>query len=88
MTVKLIDDDYLGDGVYASFDGYHIALDLRGQGSEMKIALEPQVFAALLRYKTRVDDAIKELQKERKEKPNANDEKTQSDPCSASSSCT
>ncbi len=48
-------DVYLGDGVYASFDGYHIWLDLRGQDNSTRIALEPRVFEALLRYKTRMD---------------------------------
>ena len=24
-------DDYIGDGVYVSWDGYHVVLDLRGQ---------------------------------------------------------
>lgn len=52
MSVKL-EDDYLGDGVYASHDGYHIILDLRGQDSFTRIALEPQVLAALHRYEER-----------------------------------
>lgn len=51
-------DDYLGDGVYASHDGYHIVLDLRGQDDYTKIALEPTVFDALVWYKERVDAEI------------------------------
>lgn len=45
-------DQYLGDGVYASFDGYHIWLDLRAQDPErfIKIALEPQVLEQLNRF--------------------------------------
>lgn len=43
-------DTYLGDGVYASFDGYHIWLDLRGQDSTTRIALEPAVMEALILY--------------------------------------
>lgn len=43
-------DEYLGDGVYASFDGYHIILDLRGQDDFTRIALEPAVLTALNRY--------------------------------------
>lgn len=43
-------EEYLGDGVYASFDGYHIVLDLRGQDSTTRIALEPAVLKALNRY--------------------------------------
>lgn len=44
--------DYLGDGVYVSFDGYHIWI---GLGSSMKqIALEPAVFDALVNYRKRI----------------------------------
>ena len=40
-------ESYLGDGVYASFDGFGIKLDLRGQDSTTNIYLEPQVLQAL-----------------------------------------
>lgn len=53
-------DEYLGDGVYASFDGYHIILDLRGQDNTTRIALEPPVMAALVKYR---DDAMKKVEK-------------------------
>lgn len=43
---------YLGDAVYASFDGYHIWLRT-GDGNDQRIALEPSVYDALLKY---VDD--------------------------------
>lgn len=52
MSIKL-EDDYLGDGVYASHDGYHIILDLRGQDGFTRIALDPKVLAALNRYSDR-----------------------------------
>ncbi len=42
---------HLGDGVYASCDGYHIILDLRAQDSTTRIALEPPVFDKLVRYR-------------------------------------
>ncbi len=45
-----IPDDYLGDGVYASFDGVFIVLDLRAQDSTTRIALEPGVMEALIHY--------------------------------------
>ena len=48
--MKQIEDRYLGDGVYASFDGYHVVLDLRGQDSTTRIALEPNVLASLNAY--------------------------------------
>lgn len=40
---------YLGDAVYASFDGYHIWLKT-GDGNNQQIALEPAVYEALVRY--------------------------------------
>jgi hypothetical protein len=45
-----MEDRYLGDGVYASFDGFGITLDLRGQDSTTKIALDPEVLEALVGY--------------------------------------
>jgi hypothetical protein len=44
---------YLGDGVYAHFDGWHIWLGL--QAGQRGIALEPAVLAALIDY----DSAIR-----------------------------
>ncbi len=44
------DETYLGDGVYASFDGYQIWLDTRAQYPVNRIALEPSVYAALTNY--------------------------------------
>ncbi len=41
---------YLGDGVYASFDGYHVILDLRGQDNTTRIALDASVRWALKQY--------------------------------------
>ena len=45
--------EYLGDGVYASFDGHHIWLRTgahEGEHVTNTIALEPTVYAALVRY--------------------------------------
>lgn len=53
-----IPDDYLGDGVYASFDGYSIVLDLRGQDSTTQIALEPSVMNALQRFRERAYSGV------------------------------
>ena len=49
-----IDQDYLGDGVYVSFDGYYIVLDLRGQDNTTRIAMEPQVIKALDCFRKRI----------------------------------
>ena len=45
------EERYIGDGVYASSDGYHIIRDLRAQDNTTRIALEPPVFDALLKYR-------------------------------------
>ena len=44
MTDK---ETYLGDGLYASFDGYYIWVRTGGGG---RIALDPDVFSALVKY--------------------------------------
>lgn len=47
------DEQYLGDAVYASFDGYQIWLRT-GDGQNMRIALEPSVFDALEDYADKI----------------------------------
>lgn len=44
--------EYLGDGVYAHFDGYQIWLGL--SAGKKTIALEPDVLNALMAYVRRV----------------------------------
>ena len=61
---KLIEDRYLGDGVYASFDGYHILLDLRAQDSTTRIGLEPPVLDSLWQYRRDIQSAIERAQAE------------------------
>lgn len=53
-----MEDRYLGDGVYASYDSDHIWLDLRGQYEPMKIALTQDVFDRLVQFR---DDILKEI---------------------------
>ena len=54
-------NDYIGDGVYASFDGYYIWLKAGGmENDDNAIALEPTVFAALLDYQKKLVEAINE----------------------------
>ena len=55
-----IETSYLGDGVYASWDGYHIWLEVRGPTKNSRIALEPAVMNALMVYTKRVVEAAKE----------------------------
>jgi len=62
-----IEDDYLGDGVHASFDGYHIVLDLRGQDNTTRIALDPDVLNTLDRYRERVRAVLEQMTKKQSE---------------------
>ncbi len=50
---------YLGDGVYAMCDGYHIILELSAQEPKHRIALEPAVMAALQKYETALREFVK-----------------------------
>lgn len=41
---------YLGDGLYARFDGWQIYLRTAREDGDHWVALEPEVLAALVRY--------------------------------------
>lgn len=43
-------EKYIGDGVYAKFDGYQIWLGAERDGINHNIALEPDVFSNLVAY--------------------------------------
>jgi len=54
---------YLGDSVYASYDGYHIILTTENgypDDPRNRIALESEVLTALIRYR---DDLTAELKR-------------------------
>jgi hypothetical protein len=51
---------YLGDAVYASFDGYHICLHLNDHASEPVVKLEKAVLHELNDYAEDIDRFIKE----------------------------
>lgn len=46
---------YLGDGVYAEFDGFAVWLSTPREDGEHRIALEPDVYDALAAYIKRLD---------------------------------
>lgn len=59
MTVDVspkppVPSTYLGDAVYASFDGYHIWLHLNDHRGPGLIALEPAVYESLKHYAQRI----------------------------------
>ena len=49
VHVELQEETYLGDAVYASFDGWMILLR-NGDGNNNRIFLEPEVLTALFRF--------------------------------------
>jgi len=52
---KIETKSYLGDSVYAEFDGFHVILTTEnGYGPSNTIALEPEVFLALMRFADRI----------------------------------
>jgi hypothetical protein len=56
-TPPIVPDAYLGDGVYASFDGYQIWLAVNHHSNKV-VALEPDVFASLIEYREKVIRAL------------------------------
>lgn len=49
LTATDTAESYIGDAVYASFDGWHIKLRT-GDGNNQVIYLEPDVVRSLMRY--------------------------------------
>jgi len=46
--------EYIGDGVYASFDGYQIWLWTERDGQDHNIAVEPEVWVSLKAYARKI----------------------------------
>lgn len=43
-------ETYLGDGLYASFDGYQLKLRAPREFDDHEVYMEPQVYLAFLRF--------------------------------------
>lgn len=57
-----IKETYLGNSVYAKFDGYNIVLTTdNGFGASNTIVLEPIVYDALIQYNERIKKMLKNL---------------------------
>ena len=56
------EETYLGDGLYASFDGYQIKLRAPRPDGDHWVALEASVYAALVAFHKRRVAALKEVQ--------------------------
>lgn len=46
------EETYIGDGVYASCDGYQVWIRAERDGCQNTVALEPEVMRGLIRYAT------------------------------------
>lgn len=57
--MKLDSETYLGDGVYARFDGYQVWLRAPRVGGNHEIALDPAVYQALTDYVRKLLDQVK-----------------------------
>ncbi len=58
---------YLGDSVYANFDGYHIILTTENglpNDPSNRIALEPAVLVALNKYKEYLIEILQDIKNE------------------------
>jgi hypothetical protein len=49
----MTDETYLGDGLYASFDGEQIWLRAAREGRDRRVALEPSTYRALVTFAER-----------------------------------
>ena len=66
----MYDEEYLGDGVYASFDGYQVWLAVNDYENKV-VALEPNVLMRLVTYNMRVRAQALQKALEKKEANNA-----------------
>jgi hypothetical protein len=53
------DETYLGDGLYASFDGYQFRLRAPREDGDHFVFLDPSVIDAFARYVERTMEALK-----------------------------
>lgn len=53
--------EYIGDGVYATFDGHHTCLRLGNHGAPIVVFLEPGLAQKLADYDLRVRKQMQEI---------------------------
>ena len=54
-------ETYLGDGLYARFDGYYVVLRAPREGGDHFVGLEPAVYAALREWLRRYPRLAKHM---------------------------
>lgn len=69
LALPGVQKEYIGDGVYADYDGYHIILTAEnGIIATNRIALEGQVCKQLQRYIKNLQDALRAADKEQEQR--------------------
>ena len=59
IMTKAVNESYLGDGLYASFDGFSIWLRAPRAEGDHYVALEPQVFREFILFARRMGFSVK-----------------------------
>lgn len=54
-------EEYLGDGLYASYDGFHVLLRVAGRPNRDVVGLEPEVLDSFEKYVAKLRARIKAL---------------------------
>lgn len=64
MMARLTERVYLGDGLFASYDGWQIKLAANNGITDHDVVfLDPSVISAFIAYKERLDNIMKEYAK-------------------------
>lgn len=61
--------EYLGDGLYVEFDGYHFILSAERENGWNWVGLEPHVFDALIRHRKLVYSEAEKIESENEKIP-------------------
>ena len=59
MGQSMKTETYLGDGLYASFDGYRINLRAPRDGGDHWVSLDPDAFDALMEFRAKTAELMK-----------------------------
>lgn len=61
LNKALVASVYLGDGLYAKYDGFQIWLHTERDGVTHSVALEPEVLQAFDNYRMKINQLAEEL---------------------------
>jgi hypothetical protein len=68
MPMHTINERYLGDGLYASYDGFAIWLRAPRSGGDHYVCLEPIMFEQLIRYAVHVGWTISKVERPKQDR--------------------